>query len=65
MKILYKAHNNNKQAVYTITFNFLPEYSIMKLAILSLTLGAASAFAPSASRTSITSLSMSEGGEEG
>ena len=35
------------------------------LAILSLTLGAASAFAPSTSRASITSLSMSEeGGEE-
>ena len=36
----------------------------MKLAILSLALGAASAFAPSTSRASITSLSMSEGGEE-
>jgi hypothetical protein len=37
----------------------------MKLAILSLTLGAASAFAPSASRAPITSISVSEGGEEG
>ena len=41
---------------------FLPEYSIMKLAIFSLTLGAASAFAPSASHASITSLSMSDAG---
>jgi len=32
----------------------------MKLAILSLTLGAASAFAPSTSRASITSLGMSD-----
>ena len=37
----------------------------MKLAILSLTLGAASAFAPSASRASMTSLSMSEAEVEG
>ena len=45
---------------------FLPEYSIMKLAIISLTLGAASAFAPpSASRASITSLSMSDAGVKG
>jgi hypothetical protein len=34
----------------------------MKLAILSLTLGAASAFAPSTSRASITSLRMSDAG---
>ena len=37
----------------------------MKLAILSLTLSAASAFAPSTSRGSITSLSMSDAGVEG
>ena len=37
----------------------------MKLAIFSLTLGAASAFAPSASHASITSLSMSEAPVEG
>jgi hypothetical protein len=34
----------------------------MKLAIFSLTLGAASAFAPSTSHASITSLSMSDAG---
>jgi hypothetical protein len=48
-----------------LTTYFNEKYLIMKLAIFSLTLGAASAFAPFTSHASITSLSMSEEAVEG